>query len=149
MNGPDAGLRVEHQGRDRFRIMLRQHTVSVDQPAADGGEDSAPTPTELFVASLVACVAFFARRFLTRRGISVAGLAVNADFSMASHPSRVGAVTLRLELAERLSPEQEAALLQFASRCTVHNSLQRPPDVRIELADVPSPTLCSGDSRAA
>ncbi len=149
MNVPDAGLRVQHQGGDRFRITLRQHSVMVDQPVPDGGQDSAPTPTELFVASLVACVAFYARRFLARRSLSVAGLAVNAGFSMASHPSRVGAVTLQLELADPLPREQEAALLQFVSHCTVHNSLQKPPEVHIELAGLPAPVAGGGDRRAA
>jgi putative redox protein len=149
MSGLDAGVRVDHQGGDRFRITLREHTLLVDQPRPDGGEDTAPTPTELFVASLVACVAFFARRFLARRGLSAAGLAVDAGFSMASHPSRVAAVTLRLELADPLPPGQEEALLQFVSHCTVHNSLRTPPEVRIGMAELRAPRLTSGDSRAA
>jgi putative redox protein len=149
MSGSDAGLRVDHLGGDRFRITLRQHSVTVDQPVADGGEDSAPTPTELFVGSLVACVAFYARRFLARRGLSAAGLGVSADFSMAAHPSRVDAVTLRLELAEPLPLELQATLLQFVSHCTVHSSLQTPPEVRIEMADVLVPTSSGGGSRAA
>lgn len=45
-------VRVDYETGDRFRIAVRQHTITVDQPASDGGEDTALTPTELFVASL-------------------------------------------------------------------------------------------------
>jgi uncharacterized OsmC-like protein len=127
-------LRVDHEAGDRFRIAVRQHTLSVDQPEADGGEDSAPTPTELFVASLAACVAFYVRRFLSRRGGSVDGLSVTAEFGMASHPARVGEVNLRVQGPGELTPAQRTALLAVASHCTVHSSLLQPPEVRIELA---------------
>jgi putative redox protein len=127
-------VRVDHEAGDRFRIAVRQHTITVDQLASDGGEDTAPTPTELFVASLASCVAFYARRFASRHGIPIEGLAVTADFSMASHPARVGEITLQVHLPGELSPEQQASLLAVTSHCTVHSTLMQPPEVRIELA---------------
>jgi putative redox protein len=127
-------VRVDYESGDRFRIAVRQHTINVDQPASDGGEDTAPTPTELFIASLASCVAFYARRFAARHDIPTEGLAVTAEFSMASHPARVGEITLQLHVPAELSPEQQAALLAVTSHCTVHSTLMQPPEVRIELA---------------
>jgi putative redox protein len=49
---------VRHLADDRFSIDIRGHVVNVDQPAYAGGTDTAPTPTELFVAGLASCVAF-------------------------------------------------------------------------------------------
>ena len=127
-------VRVDYEAGDRFRIAVRQHTISVDQPASDGGEDTAPTPTELFISSLASCVAFYARRFAARHDIPTDGLAVTAEFSMASHPARVGEITLQLHVPAELSPEQQAALVAVTSHCTVHSTLMQPPEVRIELA---------------
>ena len=45
-------LTVEASGGDRFAIDVREHTLTVDQPVDAGGTDTAPTPTELFVAGL-------------------------------------------------------------------------------------------------
>ena len=132
--GASRRVRVDYEGGDRFRIAVRQHTVTVDQPASDGGEDTAPTPTELFIASLASCVAFYARRFAARHGIPTEGLAVTAEFSMASHPARVGEITLQLHVPVELSPEQQAALLAVISHCTVHSTLMQPPEVRLALA---------------
>jgi uncharacterized OsmC-like protein len=132
--GASRRVRVDYESGDRFRIAVRQHTVTVDQPASDGGEDTAPTPTELFIASLASCVAFYARRFAARHGIPTDELAVTAEFSMASHPARVGEITLQLHIPVELSPEQQASLLAVTSHCTVHSTLMQPPEVRIELA---------------
>jgi len=53
---------------EAYEVTVRGHRLVVDQPTDAGGQDSAPTPTELFVASLATCVAFYAGRFLTRHG---------------------------------------------------------------------------------
>lgn len=124
---------VNHVDGDRFELAIRGHRLHVDQPIADGGGDTGPTPTELFVASLAACVAFYARRYLERHGLPTEGLSAEADFDIASGPTRVGTVTLRLQVPSGVPAERWAALLAVASHCTVHNTLQVGPEVSIEL----------------
>ncbi|MGO8978466.1 MAG: OsmC family protein [Streptosporangiaceae bacterium] len=84
---------VRYLSGESYEVSVRGHRVLVDQPAEAGGLDTAPTPTELFVASLATCVAFYAGRYLTRHGYGRDGLAVSADFDMASdRPARVSGV---------------------------------------------------------
>lgn len=71
-------IRVRQDHDDRYVIAIRGHEVEVDQPVADGCGDTAPTPTELFVAGLESCVAFFAGRYLRRHRLPERGLAVTA-----------------------------------------------------------------------
>lgn len=124
-------LRVEHRGGDRFEIALRGHVLHVDQPVDAGGDDSAPTPTELFVAGLASCVAFYARRFLHRHGLPTDGLAVTAQYELGRRPARVTRVDVRLTPPAGLPDDRRDALLAVASHCTVHNSLTQPPDVTV------------------
>jgi putative redox protein len=129
-------LSVAHQAGDRFELQVRGHLLVCDQPVADGGTDQGPTPTELFVASLAACVGFYARRFLARHHLDTAGLRVEADFTMSpDRPARVATITLRLLLPQPLEPNRHRALLAVVDRCTVHNSLRTPPQVRVTLAE--------------
>lgn len=125
---------VQHKEGDLFEIALRQHRLYVDQPVALGGSDVAPTPTELYVASLASCVAFYARRFLARHELPASGLTVTASFTMETRPSRVGEIRLAVVVPGGVPEERRAALLAMASRCTVHNSFEQPPDVSISLA---------------
>ena len=119
---------------ERYAIGVRGHALLVDQPAGAGGADSAPTPTELFVASLASCVAFYAGRFLDRHHLDRSHLRVTAAFTMATdRPARVTSVRLTVT-APSLPVERHAALYAVVSKCTVHNSLHQPPSVDIDIA---------------
>ena len=132
-------LTVTHLDGDRFRIGIRGHEILVDQPVADGGADTAPTPTELFVASLTACVGFYAHRYLARHGLPVAGLGVTADYATATQPARVSDINISIQVPDGVPEERLGALLAVASHCTVHNSLTVPPTVSIVLVESPTP----------
>jgi uncharacterized OsmC-like protein len=124
---------VEHLDGERYAIGVRGHLMTVDQPLSDGGDDTAPTPTELFVASLASCVAFYAGRFLDRHGVSRRGLRVAASFTMAAdRPARVASITLTVTVPA-LPDERRAALLAVVSRCTVHNTLHQTPQIGISI----------------
>jgi len=129
-----SDIHVRHEGGDRYRIRIRGHEVLVDQPVDDGGEDSAPTPTELFVAGLASCVGFYAGRFLRRHDLPTEGLAVDCGFEFApDRPARVGKIELLVHLPEGFPQERRKALLSVIKHCTVHNSLQQSPEVGIGL----------------
>jgi len=132
--GPDGRVTVHHAGGDAYAITVRGHAVLVDQPEAAGGQDAAATPTELLVASLASCVAFYAGRYLLRHGLDRPGLAVTAEFTMASdRPARVGDVRLRISVPGPIPAQRRDALLAVASHCTVHNTLRQQPGINIEL----------------
>ena len=118
-----------------FHADIRGHRLLFDQPVDEGGRDLGPTPTEVFVASLAGCVAYYATSYLDRHGQSSEGLRVRARFAMAAHPSRVGSIELMLTVPG-LPEALRAPLLAVAEHCTVHNSMRLAPDVRIELDSV-------------
>jgi putative redox protein len=127
-----ATISVRHMGGDRLQIETRGHELHSDQPVEDGGDDSAPTPTELFVASLAACVAFYAERFLRRHGLATDELVVTSSYAWAANPHRIGEIDLSVE-APTLTAERLEAFSRVIEHCTVHNTLRRPPHVRIRV----------------
>ena len=133
-----SSIRVEHLGDHRFEVDVRGHTLVVDQPIDHGGRDAGPTPTELFVAGLAACVAHYAHGYLARHGINPAGLAVDAEFAFADdRPARVSRIDVRVTPPAALPEASRAAFLAVASLCTVHNTLELGPDVSVVAADDP------------
>jgi putative redox protein len=100
-------MEVRFVAGEAYEVTVRGHHVVVDQPADAGGQDSAPTPTELFVASLATCVAYYAGRYLTRHGYNRDGLAISAGYGMASdRPTRVSAINLAVRVPADLPPER-------------------------------------------
>jgi putative redox protein len=126
-------MTVRHQGGDRFEIDVRDHRVIVDQPIWAGGSDKGPTPTELFVAGLASCVAFYAERFLRRHSLPVRGLEVRCEFAMDSQAARVASVQLGVVVPAFLNEGHRRALLAVVDHCTVHNSIRQGPEVGIRM----------------
>lgn len=126
-------LTVRPLDGDRYAIDVRGHTLIVDQPVDAGGTDTAPTPTELFVAGLASCVAYYGGRFLVRHNIPSAGFGVSADFTIGGRPAQVTDITIVITPPDALPEERRAAFLAVASHCTVHNTLENKPDVSITL----------------
>ena len=127
-------IEVSFLDAEAYEIAIGGNRLRVDQPAEAGGTGTAPTPTELFIASLASCVAFYAGRYLTRHGYSRTGLAVTAGYEFApDRPARVGAIRLSMKVPTGLPEERWPALAAVASHCTVHNTLDKPPAVDLEL----------------
>jgi putative redox protein len=131
-----ADVEIWYASRDRFLVRIRDHHLMVDQPVSEGGDDIGPTPTELFVSGLAACVGFYAERFLRRHGLPAHDVHVQANFDFAAdRPARVGSIDVVLAVPGGLTTKQREALEAVIEHCTVHNSLRKPPEVRIVLAE--------------
>jgi len=130
--GP-AVIRATHEGGDRLLVTVRGHHMYSDQPVEDGGGDTAPTPTEMFVAGLAGCVAFYAERFLRRHGLGTDALEVSCSYCWAENPHRIGDIEVNVD-APSLTADHREAFSRVIEHCTLHNTLRRPPAVRIHLA---------------
>lgn len=128
---------VDYLGGEAYAVTARGHALLTDQPVTAGGTDTAMTPTELLIASLSSCVAFYAGRYLARHGLNRDGLHVTTMFTTTDHPARVDKATLRIAVPGGIPPHRERALLAVASHCTVHNTLRQAPEVTIELGQLP------------
>lgn len=125
-----AAVVVTYAGGDALRIAARGHELLSDQPVEDGGEDTALTPTEIFIGGLGACVAFYAERFLRRNALSTDGMKVECTYLWAESPHRVGEIEIHVE-APGLTEARRAAFSRVVEHCTIHNTLVQPPAVRI------------------
>ena len=129
-----ARIRVSHRYGASFEVRVRGHRLIVDQPSTHGGDDQGPTPTELFVASLGACVAHYAQAYLLKHGLSTGGVAVESDFHWDEAGTRVAGITLSLRLPADVDEGRREAALRAAMRCAVHRSIQTSPEITIRLA---------------
>lgn len=131
-------MTVTSLGGDRHRVVVRGHSLVVDQPVHDGGGDSGPTPVELFVASLATCAAHYARRALPKGS---PGATVHCTWEMSTSPPwRVTDIVLRVDVPPGTSMQRHAAVLRAISKCTVTNTLRDRPHIVIE---VPPPQQSS------
>lgn len=131
----DTRIRVDFVGGEEYAVRMRGHQVPTDQPADNGGADRGPSPVELFVASMAACTAYYAGRYLDRHHVAREGLRVFAGYRMAAdRPARVERVRLDVRVPDGTPGELLRGLHAVVSHCTVHNTLRQQPEIDIDIS---------------
>jgi putative redox protein len=54
-------MRVCFPGGERVHADYGEYTIETDQPVRNGGDGSAPSPFDLFLASIATCAGIYAR----------------------------------------------------------------------------------------
>ncbi len=124
---------VRLTGGRRVEAQLGEHRVVTDQPRENGGEDSAPSPFQLFLASLGTCAGIFVQGFCARRGIPFEEIRL-IERPTFSESGALEAVEFQLELPASFPPNYEDAVLRVIDQCSVKRAMQSPPGFRVQLS---------------
>jgi putative redox protein len=111
--------------RDRTRKMkhsvhVRQHTFTIDEPAANGGEDLGVTAHELYDSALGACKAMTVLWYAQRKQIPLDDIEVTVERDDSEERKGVYRLRVTLALGGALSDAQRQELLTVAGKCPVH-----------------------------
>lgn len=124
---------VEHLGAVQFEIKARQHTISCDQPAENGGYDEGMTPPELLLASLGSCAGFYAAQYLRKYNLATEGTRVRVTADKVKDPARVDNFVIEIETGIELNEQHRAGVERAVHHCLIHNTLMHPPQMRIDV----------------
>jgi ribosomal protein S12 methylthiotransferase accessory factor len=120
-------------GGRRAETTIRGHRLVTDQPHDNGGEDTAPTPYELFLASVGTCVAVTLQGFSAKRGIDFRGISVKQSMRYDDAGVLV-AVDLDVHLPPGFPEKYRDAALRAAGECSVKKAIAASPDFTLRLA---------------
>jgi putative redox protein len=128
----------DRTGKMRHIVKVRQHTFAVDEGPANGGEDSGPTPHDLYDAALAACKALTVLWYANRKQLPVEDIEVTVDRDDSEERNGTYRLLTTLAVTGALTEPQRQELLNVAGKCPVHKLMtQVTTEVRTELA--PSP----------
>jgi putative redox protein len=127
----------DRTGKMRHIVKVRQHTLAVDEGPANGGEDSGPTPHDLYDAALAACKALTVLWYANRKQLAVEDIEVTVDRDDSEERNGLYRLSATLAVTGALTESQRQELLNVAGKCPVHKLMtQVTTEVRTEL--VPS-----------
>jgi ribosomal protein S12 methylthiotransferase accessory factor len=118
---------VDFPGGSRVDAHFGPHTVRTDQPATAGGENSAPTPFDLFLASLATCAGIYVLGFCRRRKLPVEGIRLSQRVETNPATKMVEKVLLDIQLPQDFPEQYKAAVIRAAEQCKVKKHLEKPP----------------------
>ena len=108
--------------------------IHTDQPVKDGGEGTAPTPFELFLASLATCAGVYAQRFCEARKIATEGLGIRVGCEFAPKGFQVTRMTFVVTPPQGFPAEYRDALVRAVELCAVKKHIMTPPAFEVVLA---------------
>jgi len=109
-------------------------TVRCDQPASNGGDNSAPSPFDLFLVALGNCAGYFALRFCRQRQLATEGLQLRLETERDEKRHRLSRVRITIRLPEGFPEKYRSAIIRATDQCTVKRALFDPPEFEVVTA---------------
>lgn len=118
-----GGLEVEalHEG----------FTIRTDQPVSQGGSGAAPTPFDLFLASIGTCAGLYALRFCQQRNLDSEGLGLAVTPEKSADGKRVSSLRIEVTLPPSFPEKYREAILRAVDQCKVKRHILEPPQFEV------------------
>lgn len=137
-------IEVSFPGNKRVVAQVGAHRIETDQPLELGGQDLAPAPYDLFLASLATCAGIYALGFLQARGLPSEGLRVHQHVELDPHSKLARSVRLELTLPAGLPEKYRVALVRAVESCKVKKTLAAAPSFEVLLEEDEASAVESG-----
>jgi putative redox protein len=116
-------IEVILEGNKKVNALLDGFTVRTDQPVQAGGDNSAPTPFSLFLASLATCAGIYVKGFCDQRGIDGSGIRISMDYLYDPVQKMIAKFTMQIKVPAGFPEQYEQAVIKTASLCAVKRHL--------------------------
>lgn len=128
-----ATVTAELRDGTQATIQARQFSWRADEPRGARGTDTGPTPYEMLLGSLAACIAITLRLYTNHKGIELAGVDVELEFDRVHADDCedcderangfIERIRSKVTMHGTFDDAQRKRLTQVAARCPVHKTL--------------------------
>ena len=124
-------MEITFPGGVQVNAQFNGFEVSSDQPERNGGQNSAPSPFDFFLASLGTCAGFFALRFCQQRDLSTDGLSLQLTTEHNAETKRLDRVEITMQLPKDFPEKYRSAIIRATDQCAVKKALLDPPEIEL------------------
>jgi putative redox protein len=118
---------VDFPGGARVNAHFGSFTVETDQPQSSGGDGSAPSPFDLFLASLATCAGIYVLGFCKSRQIPSDGIRLIQKVERNAETKMAAKIRLEIQLPPDFPKQYASAVVRVAESCLVKKHLEHPP----------------------
>ena len=130
----DQKMEIKLVGGQKIFADYNGFTIQTDQSTSDGGDNSAPTPSALFFASLGTCSGLYALRFCEKRNIDIEELKISMEMQSNQKTYMVEKIVFNISLPPEFPEKYTSALIKSMNLCYVKKHLEQPPDFEFEVS---------------
>ncbi len=124
-------LDVSFPGGMRVDVTTKGFVVKTDQPLDEGGENSAPSPFDLFLSSIAACAGYYLLAFCKERELPLDKAGVVMTTAKDPVSKMIGEITIELLLPVGFPEKYAAAAVRSVDACTVKRHILNAPAFKV------------------
>ena len=118
---------IDFPGGSRVDAHFGSFTVATDQPPAA----SAPSPFEVFLASIGTCAGIYVLGFCRQRNLPTQGIRIIERINHSRLTGMVESIALEIQVPESFPEKYRPALIRSAEQCAVKKHMEQPPRFEI------------------
>lgn len=107
------------------------HIIKTDQPSESGGGNTAPSPFELFLASIGTCAGIYVKSFCDNRQIPAENIKIIQTTEFDKETGLPVSIKIDIRLPADFPLKYKDSVLHVAGLCKVKKSIASPPEFSI------------------
>ena len=120
-------MEIVFRGGKRVNAMYKGFTIRTDQPEHSGGDNSAPSPFDLFLASIGTCAGIYILSFCQARDIPTRGLKLIQRTQRNSETRMIEKIIIEIQLPPGFPEKYRRTAIHSAELCAVKKHIHNPP----------------------
>ncbi len=124
-------MEITFPGGVQINAQYDNFVIATDQPEKNGGQNSAPSPFDLLLASLGTCAGFYALRFCQERKLATTGMRLQLSNQRNAATNRLEQVKITLHLPDGFPDKYQRVILRAMDQCSVKKVLMDPPEIEV------------------
>lgn len=123
----DTNMEIHFPGGRKVYSDYKGFTIQTDQSKDEGGDGSAPSPSDLFFASIGACMGIYALDFCQNRKIDPGSRKISVELQSHKKTRMIEKIIFKIDFAAEFPQKYTSALLRTMKLCYVKKHFEQPP----------------------
>lgn len=107
------------------------HSIKTDQPSDNGGTNSAPTPFDLFMASIGTCAGLYVKSFCDNRKIPTDGIRIIQTSQFDKETGLPVEIKIDIQVPSTFPEKYRPSLVYVAELCKVKKTITAQPKFEV------------------
>jgi putative redox protein len=129
-------MEITFAGGSKVNASFKGHLHKTDQPITAGGENSAPSPFELFLASIGTCAGYYVKMFCEQRNIPSDNIKLIQTVEYAPPKKTPARISIEIRLPADFPEKYKDAVINAAELCAVKRTIADPPVFEIRTVTI-------------
>ena len=126
-------MRISFPGGKKVDAIFKNFKIKTDQSINNGGEETAPEPFSLFLASIGTCAGIYILNFCQKRNIPTDDIELLLNTYENEENHMIKKININIKVTNNFPDQYKNAIIKTAELCTVKKHLEKPPEINISI----------------